>query len=393
MKRNVIFLTALILLISVFTGCTSVEGGCTPSYGIETQQSVNTEEAVTESTQPVNDNCILFGTDNIGYVLIDGCDKDRYKLLKDNLTVDIVNDKNVALCSSSDTICTNSCYKLKVAGNGTGLNTIILSNLGSSVYVDKLFANSNLTDTSSILSETMCLTQSGINPDPTYYTEFPISDWDGIISSKDNESNAVFRKEFNGTYYVLYFSGKADSFEIDCKKILRSFSPAHRKQTIGLLCTSGLKKNDLDSRRRFSDDTFGIIDTHGSSVDLYKVDLKEAGADTSDKTLTLISNGAQKIDGNLKNELYSFGIYSKTKTYDTFEQELVTWDKEVKEMSSKSGKAIVEIYKSDSIINLITTYVDCPFVVNVVAPIDEGPDDALDFIKNLQFDKITSYSI
>lgn len=163
MKRNVIFLTALILMISVFTGCTSVEGGCTPSYGIETQQSVNTEEAVTESTQPVNDNCILFGTDNIGYVLIDGCDKDRYKLLKDNLTVDIVNDKNVALCSSSDTICTNSCYKLKVAGNRTGLNTIILSNLGSSVYVDKLFANSNSTDTRSILSETMCLTQSGIN--------------------------------------------------------------------------------------------------------------------------------------------------------------------------------------------------------------------------------------
>lgn len=386
-KKNVMRILALCLAATVLAGT----AGCgrriianNAKIGIPSGETEVQEVQVPEDKE----SSVRFGTDNVGYLVVKNCNKNLYEYQSDGWTVEMTGNDNITKGSSTDTLWSNACYNIKVKGDDTGIRRILMTNVGKKNSVDSIFTNSGIIEYKHILAETIYQMKTGVIVDPEEYKETEVSEWKGMVKVEDGDTESVFMKDFNGTYYLLYISGSEDDFDSECESILSSFTPSGREQTAGLFGTSGFGKNDLNCYRRLSDGSFGVLDVEKDSASLYKVNLEEAGADTEDGMLTLASAGMQRIDGTFGNGTYAYGVYNKNIYYDMFTQGKSDWEKEVQEFTTKSGKVTAEIYRSDAVTECIAQYENVPFIVQTVATADESEKEAIDFLKTLVFEKV-----
>lgn len=390
-KKNVMRVLALCLAATVFAGM----AGCkktTENTNVQQTESSQTgqdaEKETNKTAEEDHEDSVRLGSDNVGYFVLKNCNRNLYEYQSDGWTAEMTSNDNILKGSSIDSVWSNSGYEIEVKGDNTGIRRVIIANAGRSEYVAGLFENSGITDYKNILAEVLYQLETGTILDPAECEETELSGWKGMKKEEDGKVEAAFMKDFDGTYYFLYVLGKTDSFEEECGDILSSFTPSERKQTVGLFCTSGFGKNDMDSRKRFSDGSFGLIDAGKDVVTLYSVNLKEAGADMADENLTWITRGLQTNSGKFGDTKYSFGIYNKDKMYKSLTSAMEDWEKEIKELKSQSGKVTAEIYKSSTVTNIVAVYDDFPFLIQISTDAGESEKPALDFLKKIRFEKV-----
>ncbi|MGN0415957.1 MAG: hypothetical protein ACI4FX_10780 [Agathobacter sp.] len=313
-KKNVMRVLALCLAATVFAGMAGC-GKITDNTNVQQTESAQTgqdaEKEIGKTAEEDHEDNVRLGSDNVGYFVLKNCNRNLYKYQSDGWTAEMTANDNIFKGSSMDSVWSNSGYGIEVKGDNTGIRRVIIANAGNSDYVDDLFENSGITDYKNILAEVLYQLETGTILDPAECEETELSGWKGMKKEEDGKVEAAFMKDFDGTYYFLYVLGKTDSFDEECGDILSSFTPSERKQTVGLFCTSGFGKNDMDSRKRFSDGRFGLLDAEKDAVTLYSVNLEEAGADMADENLTWITHGLQTNAGTFGDTKYSFGIYNK----------------------------------------------------------------------------------
>lgn len=390
MRRDI---ASRILTMCLAASMLSGTAGCTKDT-ILTEANKTTQEkptaGTTESTPDISpeeqQKSVRFGTDNTGYFIVQNCNRNLYEYQDDGWTANMSGD-NITRGLSSDTEWSNACYKVNIEGD-TAIDSVIVVNAGNSSYVDKLLENSGITDWKDVLTTIRYNSQVGGSIEPEDFTETEVSGWKGMETIRKNGKEAVFMKDFNGTYLFLDISGDGDTFDTEVAEILDSFTPSGREQTAGLFGTSGFGENELDFHRQFSDGRFGILDVEKNSAALYRVNLAEAGADMDDDKITWASYGLQKIDGTFGGSRFAYGVYNKNICYGQFTQNKDGWEKDVRKFDTKDGKITVEIYRSDAVTEFIAVYENSPFIVQAVAEAGESEKTALVFLKKIRLEKV-----
>ena len=366
----------LIIMLLSLTGCSTIN---------ETSQ-----EPVASESESIPDivNSVRFGTDNLGYIVINNCNSNTYRKIEDGYTADVTKCENVTNYDSTDSVWANSGIHIKVNGKGNNLTNVRLVNVGNCELVDHYFSVSGTVERSHVISETVNLINDGVYLDVEKCNTITLADWNGIVTDNENEKEAAFLKEFNDTYYLLYFSGNSSTFDKDCSEVLESFTPPSRKQTVGILATSGFGDNNLDYYKRLPNGQFGILDTEKDSNTLYSMNLKEAGIDTSDDCLTPLRRSIQTTAGYLKNNDYSFVVLNKNKYLNALREEHEDSKVKTEEVKTPSGKASVTTYETAFKRYCLVVYDDIPFIIRFEYQVVMSTEPILDFVENLRFEKI-----